>query len=71
MADSMTILGLDQQIYEAYVENVRLEYGNTPQFDMDRKRILQYFLKMDRIYKTDFSISCMSDETRLTRMMLQ
>ncbi|MCX2478224.1 hypothetical protein OQY15_03935 [Pedobacter sp. MC2016-15] len=50
----MTILGLDQQIYERYVKNVRLEYGNTPQFDAGRKRILQYFLKMDRIYKTDF-----------------
>ena len=50
----MTILGLDKSIYETYVKNVRLEYGNTPQFDQGRKRVLQYFLGMDRIFKTDF-----------------
>lgn len=50
----MTILGLDKGTYEAYVKNVRLEYGNTPQFDQGRKRVLLYFLGMDRIFKTDF-----------------
>lgn len=50
----MTILGLDEATYKTYVKNVRLEYGNTPQFDTGRKRVLQYFLGMDRIYKTDF-----------------
>lgn len=50
----MTILGLDKGVYEAYVKNVRLEYGNTPQFDQGRKRILLHFLSMDRIFKTDF-----------------
>ena len=37
-----------------YVKNVRLEYGNTPQFDQGRKQVLQDFLNMDRIFKTDF-----------------
>lgn len=50
----MSILGLDKNTYEAYVKNVRLEYGNTPQFDHGRKRVLLYFLGMDRIFKTDF-----------------
>lgn len=50
----MTILGLDRATYNTYVKNVRLEYGNTPQFDTGRKRVLQYFLKMDRLFKTDF-----------------
>lgn len=50
----MTILGLESKIYTQYVKDVRAEYGNTPQFDSGRKRILQYFLNMDRIFKTDF-----------------
>lgn len=50
----MTILGLDRATYAGYVKNVGLEYGVTPQFLQGRKRVLQYFLKMDRIFKTDF-----------------
>ncbi|TDQ09447.1 HD domain-containing protein [Pedobacter metabolipauper] len=50
----MTILGLDRNTYETYVKNVRLEYGDTPQFSAGRKKVLQYFLGMERIFKTDF-----------------
>jgi predicted metal-dependent HD superfamily phosphohydrolase len=50
----MSILGLERPVYQQYVKDVRLEYGNTPQFDAGRKRVLQYFLGMDRIFKTDF-----------------
>jgi len=50
----MSILGLDRAVYQQYVKDVRMEYGNTPQFDAGRKRVLQYFLGMERIFKTDF-----------------
>lgn len=50
----MSILGLDLPYYQKYVINVRKEYANTPNFDAGRKRVLQYFLKMPRIFKTDF-----------------
>jgi len=50
----MSILGLDLPYYQQYVINVRKEYANSPNFDAGRKRVLQYFLKMPRIFKTDF-----------------
>jgi len=49
----MSILGLDRNIYKEYVKNVRLEYGSSPQFDAGRKKVLKYFLGMDRIFKTE------------------
>ncbi|TXK45716.1 hypothetical protein FVR03_12270 [Pontibacter qinzhouensis] len=49
----MSILGLERDIYKKYVQNVRLEYASSPQFDAGRKRVLNYFLGMDRIFKTD------------------
>ncbi len=49
----MSILGLERGIYKKYVQDVRLEYASSPQFDAGRKRILNYFLGMDRIFKTD------------------
>jgi predicted metal-dependent HD superfamily phosphohydrolase len=50
----MSILGLDLPYYQKYVINVRKEYASSPNFDAGRKRVLQYFLKMPRIFKTDF-----------------
>lgn len=50
----MSILGLDRAYYQKYVVNVRKEYASSPNFDAGRKRVLQYFLKMPRIFKTDF-----------------
>ncbi len=49
----MSILGLDRDTYATYVKNVRIEYGATPAFDKGRKRVLNYFLGMERIFKTD------------------
>lgn len=49
----MAILGSEAAIYRQYADNIRMEYGDTPAFDNGRKRVLQYFLDMDRIFKTD------------------
>jgi predicted metal-dependent HD superfamily phosphohydrolase len=50
----MSILGLDSETYTTYVKNVRLEYINSPNFDIGRKKVLNYFLKMDYIFKSLF-----------------
>lgn len=49
----MAILGADTATYQRYAANIRKEYGDTPQFDLGRQRVLQYFLDMDRLFKTD------------------
>ena len=50
----MAILGADDATYRRYVANIRKEYGDTPQFDRGRQRVLRYFLDMDRLFKTDW-----------------
>lgn len=60
----MSILGLDRTIYTAYIKNIRLEYSDTPQFDAGRKKVLQYFLSMKRIFKTDFFYSLYEKSAR-------
>lgn len=50
----MSILGEEEARYHWYAENIRKEYGDTPQFDRGRARALAYFLEMERIYKTDW-----------------
>ncbi|MET0464006.1 MAG: hypothetical protein ABW007_12670 [Chitinophagaceae bacterium] len=50
----MSIVGLDREYYKRYVGNVRKEFSNSPNFDAGRKRVMQYFLNMPRIFKTDF-----------------
>lgn len=49
----MSIVGLDRAYYQRYVANVRKEYAKSPNFDAGRKRVLQYFLNMPRIFKTE------------------
>ncbi|MDF2381234.1 hypothetical protein JMG10_07145 [Nostoc ellipsosporum NOK] len=60
----MSILGLDLPYYQQYVINVRKEYANSPNFDAGRKRVLQYFLKMPRIFKTDFFHQLYEEQAR-------
>lgn len=50
----MSILGLDRETYTNYVKNIRLEYRHVPNFDTGRKKVLNYFLKMENIFKTLF-----------------
>ncbi|KGE14334.1 hypothetical protein [Sphingobacterium deserti] len=49
----MSILGTDKAYYEQYAVNIWKEYDQSPQFGQGRKRVLQHFLAMERIFKTD------------------
>lgn len=60
----MSIVGLDQAYYQRYVANVRKEYAKSPNFDAGRKRVLQYFLNMPRIFKTDLFYNMYENSAR-------
>lgn len=52
----LSVLGQDWKIYSSYFKNVRKEYSIYPNFvyNPGRKKVLNHFLAMDRIFKTDF-----------------
>ncbi|MGG9963991.1 HD domain-containing protein [Ferruginibacter sp. SUN106] len=52
----LSILGQPWEIYELYFKNVRKEYSLYPDliYNPGRKKVLQHFLQMERIFKTDF-----------------
>ncbi len=52
----LSILGQSWEIYLQYCQNVRKEYALYPNmvYNPGRKKVLQHFLSMERIYKTDF-----------------
>ena len=52
----LLILGEDWETYQNYTVNIRKEYSRYLDFmyKMGRKKVLKHFLKMDRIYKTDY-----------------
>ncbi len=52
----LSILGKDRETYKAYCSNVRKEYAIYPDilYKPGRKKALEHFLLMDRIFKTDF-----------------
>ncbi|MGC4100960.1 HD domain-containing protein [Ferruginibacter sp.] len=51
----LSILGQDWEVYAAYYQNVRKEYSLYPDiiYVPGRKKVLEHFLEMDRIFKTD------------------
>ena len=51
----LSILGKDWETYNTYCSNVRKEYAIYPDllYKPGRKKALQHFLSMDRIFKTD------------------
>src|SRR5690606_25529794 len=51
----LAILGSDSSTYDAYAKNVRREYSMYPDFlyRPGRKKVLQHFLSMERIFKSD------------------
>lgn len=51
----LSILGKDWETYKTYCDNVRKEYAIYPDllYKPERKKALQHFLSMDRIFKTD------------------
>lgn len=52
----LSILGQTWETYSLYYINVRKEYSIYPDFvyNPGRKKVLNHFLTMDRIFKTDF-----------------
>lgn len=50
----LSILGADHEAYVVYAKQIRREYSLYPDFvyNPGRKKVLQYFLAMDKIYKT-------------------
>lgn len=52
----LSVLGQDWPLYAAYAEGVRKEYSIYPDlmYKPGRKKVLQHFLQLDRIYKTDY-----------------
>ena len=52
----LSILGQSWEVYENYFKNVRKEYSVYPDlvYKPGRKKVLQHFLSMERIYKTDY-----------------
>ena len=52
----LSILGQNWETYSLYYKNVRKEYSIYPNlvYNPGRKKVLNHFLSMNRIYKTDF-----------------
>lgn len=52
----LSVLGQDWETYSAYFKKVRKEYTVYPDFvyNAGRKKVLNHFLTMDRIFKTKF-----------------
>lgn len=51
----LAILGAEPYVYKAYTEQIRREYKIYPDlvYRPGRKKVLQHFLEMDAIYKTE------------------
>jgi predicted metal-dependent HD superfamily phosphohydrolase len=62
----LSILGKDQKTYKLYSEQVRREYAvyKDEVYYPGRAKVLQHFLDMPRIYKTDFFYQQYEDQAR-------
>jgi predicted metal-dependent HD superfamily phosphohydrolase len=52
----LSVLGQSFEVYIKYYENIRKEYAWYPNiiYNRGRKKVLEHFLAMERIYKTDY-----------------
>lgn len=52
----LSILGQSLENYNSYSQNVRKEYSVYPDliYNPGRKKVLEHFIKMERIFKTDY-----------------
>lgn len=52
----LSVLGKDREAYEEYYKQIRKEYRIYPDFiyNNGRKKVLQHFLNMEHIFKTDY-----------------
>lgn len=67
----LSVLGSDWETYFTYAKNVRKEYKIYPDFlyNPGRKKVLQHFLEMSGIFKTDYFFGKFEEQARsnLTR----
>lgn len=63
----LSILGQSWENYEVYYKQVRKEYAIYPDFlyNPGRKKVLQHFLSMERIYKTDYFFEKFEEQARV------
>jgi predicted metal-dependent HD superfamily phosphohydrolase len=62
----LSILGQSWDLYSAYYKNVRKEYAIYPDliYIPGRKKVLNYFLKMGRIFKTNYFYSKFEEQAK-------
>ena len=62
----LSILGASWEVYETYFNNIRKEYSYYPDllYKPGRKKVLQHFLAMDKIFKTDKFFSRYEEQAR-------
>jgi len=62
----LAILGSDHDAYIIYVKSIRKEYKFYPDFvyNPGRKKILEHFVQMPRIYKTDYFYNMYEKQAR-------
>lgn len=62
----LSILGKDWFFYEQYTQRVRKEYSIYPDmvYKLGRKKVLNHFLSMERIFKTDYFFSQYESKAR-------
>jgi predicted metal-dependent HD superfamily phosphohydrolase len=63
----LSILGQSLENYIAYSKNVRKEYSIYPDliYNPGRKKVLEHFIKMERIYKTDYFYNKFESQAKL------
>ena len=63
----LSVLGQEWEIYEQYYKNVRKEYAVYPNviYNPGRKKVLNHFLNMEKIYKTAYFNSKFESQAKL------
>jgi predicted metal-dependent HD superfamily phosphohydrolase len=71
----LSILGQPWELYEKYYQQVRKEYALYPDliYIPGRKKVLQYFLQMQQIFKTDYFFEKFEEQAKenLKKELLQ
>jgi predicted metal-dependent HD superfamily phosphohydrolase len=62
----LSILGSDEKAYDTYTANIRKEYSLFPDFmyKPGRKKVLQHFLHLPKIFKTDHFFTLYEEQAR-------
>lgn len=62
----LSVLGQEWSLYETYFKGVRKEYSIYPDFlyNPGRKKVLNHFLAMERIFKTDYFFDKLEEKAK-------